>query len=388
MSNKNRAKKGCHFGELNYWQSADYNRRTRLMYQEWILQLAINRFRWVGLPDTCDVRVLEWALHTNGAAAICKPRDENLPPVWYSLPSVHDGRLTVYGMPTAWRCNGVSGDTHFGSDWDNGAWMWYNKSRFGVWNAIQLFSTRLAHMTRTEDINLFHQQTPMLITAPDHFKRDAENVFKQIAGGEPAIIANKTFDDIEIKAISTDKEFIGIDLNLAMQSYWADIYRYLGIEHLAFEKGERLISDEVRGNNYSTNLMLLDCLDARREACDYLNRKFGFDIHVYFNSDVESYNFNFLADVERVANSGLVGDAPIDRDNDGKTEEDEGGEDPKPTPNTGGIVDTKNFYKTTSIVKDYAAGRINLNVAKTMLATLGIDTGQIAQLLDLGDTNE
>lgn len=323
MSNKNRAKKGCHYGEPNYWQSADYNRRTRQLYQEWILQLAINRFRWVGLPETCDVRVLEWALHTGGAAAICKPSSGDLPPIWYSLPCVHDGKLTAYGLPTAWRCNGVSGGTHFKSDWDNGAWIWYNKSRFGVWNMIQLFSTRLTHLTRTEDINLFHQQTPMLITAPDNFKRDAENVFKQISGGEPAIIANKQFEDIAVQAINTEMPYIGLDLNLAMQSYWADIYRYLGIEHLAFEKGERLITDEVRGNNYSTNLMLLDCMDARREACKYLNDTFGLDVQVYFNSDVESYNFNFLADIERVAASNLMPqeNKPIDQDGDGVTNE-------------------------------------------------------------------
>ena len=319
MANKNRGKKGCHFNEPNYWQSADYNRRTRLMFEEWILQLAINRFRWVGLPDTCDVRVLEWALHTGGQAAICKPSGDDMPPVWFSLPSVLDGDLNVYGVPTGWRCKGVANGTHFRSDWDNGAWVWYSKSQFGVWNAIQLFSTRLAHLVRTEDINLFHQQTPMLITAPDNFKRDAENAFKQIAGGEPAIIANKTFEDIEIKAISTEQPYIGLDLNVALQNQWSTIFRFLGIEHLAFEKGERMIEEEARGNTYPTALMLLDCLDARREACTYLNENFGLDVQVYFNSDVESYNFNFLGDVERLANAGIIGEPSnqIDRDNDG-----------------------------------------------------------------------
>lgn len=319
MANKNRGKKGCHFGEPNYWQSEDYNRRTRLMFEEWILQLAINRFRWAGLPDTCDVRVLEWALHTGGAAAICTPSSDDLPPIWYSLPSVHDGRLSVYGAPTAWRCKGVGGGTDFKSDWSKGAWVWYSKSQFGVWNAIQLFSTRLTHLVHTEDINLFHQQNPMLITAPDNFKRDAENAFKQIASGEPAIIANKTFEDIEIKAISTEQPYIGLDLNVALQNMWNSVYRFLGIEHLAFEKGERMIEEEARGNTYPTALMLLDCLDARRDACNHLNENFGLDVQVYFNSDIESYNFNFLGDVERVANAGLIGEPSnqIDRDNDG-----------------------------------------------------------------------
>ena len=302
---KNRAPRGCHFNEPNYFQSGDYYRRSATLFETWIMQLAINRFRWVGLPDTCNERILEWSLHTHGSAAICRPSDANEPPVFLSLPSVHDGRLTAYGDPTAWRVNGVSGDVHFASDWNNGAWVWYSKSRFSPYNAIQLFARKLAHMSRTEDINLYHQQTPMTIVVPDKMKRDAENVFKQISGGEPAIIANKTFENMDISAINTGVEYIGDALYMAQHNVWNSIYRYLGIEHLAFEKGERIIQEEARGNTYPTNLMLLDCLDARREACDYLNRTFGWECGIYFNNDFESYNFNFVNDIERVTVAGL-----------------------------------------------------------------------------------
>ena len=329
MGNKNRARKGQHFNEPNYWQSADYNRRTRLLFQEWILQLAINRFRWVGLPDTCDARALELALHRNGSAAICYPSSNDLPPIWYSLPAVKDGKLTAYNKPTAWKVNGLAGGTHFKSDWEHGAWLYYSQSRFDIWNAIQLFSTRLAHLTRTEDINLFHQQMPLLIIGDDEMRRDMANIFKQISGGEPAIIANKTFDNLEITTIPVQQEYIGLDLHLALQNHWNTIFRYLGIEHLAFEKSERMISEEVRGNSYPTNLMLLDCLQARRDAAKWLNDNFGMQVEVYFNNDVESYNFNFINDLERITEAGLIAPAaaPIDQDGDGVVNEGEGGEE-------------------------------------------------------------
>ena len=321
--NKRRAPKGQHFGEPNYFQSADYNEKTRLMYQNWIIELAINRFRWVGLPETCDERALEWALLNSGQATICKPSNEHLLPMWVSLPAVFDGEMNMYGNPTAWRAVGLNGDTNFRSDWNNGAFIRYSKSRINPWIAIQLFATRLTHITRTEDINLFNQHTPMVIVAPDEMSLDATNLFKNISGYEPAVIVTKTFDNIDIKAISTEVPYIGLDLNVAKQQIFNDLFSFLGIEHLAFEKGERMIEEEARGNSYPTSLMLLNCLSERRKAADYLNKVFGFDIHVYFNNDVESYNFNFLSDYERMANAGLIGagGGSVDGDNDGVADE-------------------------------------------------------------------
>lgn len=295
--------KKCGWLSNNYFQSADYNKNVLLLFESWIMQLAENRFRWVGLPDTCNVRVLEQTLVAYGTAAICTPSDVDLAPIWYSLPAVHNGKLNAYGEPTAWRCNGISGGTHFRSDWEHGAFIYNSRSQFPIWNGLKILARRLTHLTRTADINLFNQHTPALIFTTDEMKRDAMNVLKDIAGGEPAIIANKSMlDNIELSAVNMQVPYLGLDLQVAEQNIWNAVYRYLGIEHLAFEKGERMIEEEARGNSYPTNLMLLDAIQARRDAAEYLNTNFGFNIQVYFNNDYESYNWNYINDIERTQN--------------------------------------------------------------------------------------
>ena len=301
---KNRSKK-CDWYSPNYFQSADYNKRTVLLYEHWILQLATNRFRWEGLPDTCNVRILEQTLTRYGHAAICTPNGEDLPPVWYSLPAAMNGKLTAYGEPTKWLVNGIAGGTHFKSDWEHGAWVWYNRSHVPIWNALSLFARRLAHITRTEDVNLFAQHTPAIIFTTDELKRDAYNVLEAMAGGEPAIVANKNMlESMEVKAVDLQTPYIGEQLQQAQRNLFNTIYRYLGIETLAYEKQERLITDEVRTNNAPASLMLLDAIEARRDACNWLNDNFGLDVHVYFNTDIESYNFNFANDMERSLEAG------------------------------------------------------------------------------------
>ena len=81
---------------------------------------------------------------------------------------------------------------------------------------------------------------------------------------------------------------------------------YLGIPHLAFEKGERMIEDEARANTAPTNIMLMDCLKARRDFCEVANAKFGLELGVYFNEDLESYNFNYTGNIEQMAQDGLI----------------------------------------------------------------------------------
>ena len=68
-----------------------------------------------------------------------------------------------------------------------------------------------------------------------------------------------------------------------------------------------MIEDEARANTAPTNMMLLDCLQARREFADKANRKFGLNIKVYYNEDLESYNYNYLNNIEQMAQDDFIG---------------------------------------------------------------------------------
>ena len=48
------------------------------------------------------------------------------------------------------------------------------------------------------------------------------------------------------------------------------------------------------------------CLQARREFCQKVKRKFGLNIEVYFNDDWESYNYNYINNVEAMAQDKII----------------------------------------------------------------------------------
>ena len=272
-----------------------------------LLALAINRFRWVNLPDTCDARFLEKTLHRNGVATLSYKRDEPTR-VFTTLTAVPNGTFNMYGLPTQWRAVGYEGLTDYECDYENAELCFYSYSRISPWNALEIYARKMTHYERTEDVNLSQQMTPFIGIAPQEKRLELVNLLKQFEGGEPAILGDESIGRMvdSVKVLDLGVELITEELARCNQNVLNQALLYLGIPHLAFEKGERMIEDEARANTAPTNIMLLDCLQARREFCDKVNRKFDLDVQVYFNEDVESYNYNYTHNIEQMAQDKVI----------------------------------------------------------------------------------
>lgn len=309
MGKKNRTQRNRDrfFGD-NYWQSASYNQRTFAKNLDIALSLAMNRFRWHGLPDTCDARYLELQLHKMGIATIAREPDTD---AWISVMATLSGDVNMYGLPVKWKAIGANGRANFDvKAADNGELVFYSNTRVNPWNALELYARKLTHYERTEDINLSHQHKPWVLIAPQEKRQEIVNLYKQVDGGEPAIIGDGRMMDMvsKITAIDTKVPMICEELALARQNVFNQLLLYLGIPHLAFEKGERMIEDEARANTAPTNVMLMNCLAARRDAIAKL-AKLSSDfanVEVVYNDDLESYNFNYERNTESLAQDGLL----------------------------------------------------------------------------------
>ena len=306
MGKRNRERKNEFYSD-HFWQSASYNFRTYNKNLDMLLSLAINRFRWVGLPDTCDARYLETILHRNGLATLSHVADQEVK-VFTTLQAMPDGEYNMYGIPTSWRAVGFDGLTDYPVTDDNGVLCFYSYSRITPWNALEIYARKMAHYERTEDVNLTHQMTPFIGIAPQEKRLELVNFFKQVTGGEPVILGDSGMNDLVngVKTIDINTPLITEELARSYQNVLNQALLYLGIPHLAFEKGERMIEDEARANTAPTNIMLLDCLNARRQFCEQVNKKFGLEISVYFNEDLESYNFNYTNNIEQMAQDKLI----------------------------------------------------------------------------------
>lgn len=265
-----------------------------------LLAIAVNRFRWEGLPSTCDPRYLEIQLHRSGIATIC--HDADTPDVWQTLMAAPQGEWNDYGIPTEWRARGYN-DTDYKVTPATGELVYYSQTRLNPWGAIMQYAVKLTHIQRTSDVNLMHQQHPWVMLMPREKQMELINVFKQISGYEPAILgdsANKALLELnEGNCFTLDLKvpFLGKELTEQYQNVLNQYLLFMGVPHIMFEKSERMITEEATAGNSTTNILLKNCLDARRWACRQLRELapsvFG-DLQVYLNDDWESYNYNYL----------------------------------------------------------------------------------------------
>ncbi len=298
MGSKNRKKAQ---EKTLYWQTEAYNDALYAKNLDMLLSLALNRFRWTGLPETCDARYLQTALIQSGSATL-STAPELETPVYTTLQAVMTGRYNMYGYPTRWQAVGFDGITRYNVTPETGAVCFYNTSRNNPWNALTLFARRMAHIEQVGSTNVNAQNMPFLAVAPPEKQLEVKNVMMQVLGGEPAVIGTPEFGAMaeSIKTINTGTPFIDEELNRCYQNELNKALMFLGIPHLAFEKGERMIEDEARANTAPTQIMLLDCITEYRRFCEVCNRRFDLDLHVYFNSDWESLNYNYVNNVEAV----------------------------------------------------------------------------------------
>lgn len=260
--------------QATYWQTEAYNQQLFNMFQNDLIELALSRFRWVGLPETCNERYLEWVLLTEGSATLAYPSltSETL----LSLKSVQQGAPNMYDEPRSWRALGATGKTNFMCNWTNGVWIWENSTRYPLMVKINIWARELTDIIRTKQINRFHMRMPLVITGPQDRALDVQNFYKSIANGDPFVLAFDNFSDIQTSATMPERarEYIGDKLQAEWSNTWDAIYRELGIDSMPF-KEERMIEDEVNSTMQPTELARLSPLTTRRAACDKLNARFG-----------------------------------------------------------------------------------------------------------------
>lgn len=277
-----------------FWQSQDYNLKLVTMYRNVIVQMAMSRFRWLNLPPTCDERFLEWTLLYEGVACICYPKTQE--GTFYSTRATFDTHPNVYDDYPKWRSTGNNG-WNFEASKKTGTLVWDNGTRFPLMSGINIKAQELAHIQLTKEMNRFHQQVPWILKGPANRKSDMENIAKQVAGGEQAILAFDSFDDLEVEALSTQVPFIGDQLAQDEKNCWNSIYQLLGIENATLKR-ERQTEDEIQAMKSPTELVRLSSLNERRKAADYLNNHFSKylaePIKVVWREDNESSNWNLM----------------------------------------------------------------------------------------------
>ena len=262
-------------------ESAIGNNRQYGFYLEQLTQLAMTMFEWQNLPDTIDERFLEFTLFSDGAAVFFK--DEELGD-YLALQVLVNGKLNVYRIPINRRAFAVDGYNHELTI-DNSVIIYNNYMRTNSYRMCAMFAKKLYNLDLIIEVNANAQKTPVLLKPTEQQRLSLLNAYKEWDGNQPVIYGDKALDTDALTVLKTDAPYVCDKLYQLKVQYWNEALTYLGISNLNIQKKERLVADEVVRAQGGTIASRYSRLQARREACEKINKMFGLDIWVDFRQD-------------------------------------------------------------------------------------------------------
>ena len=114
-------------------------------------------------------------------------------------------------------------------------------------------------------------------------RQDAINLYQQITGNEPMIIANKNRAELlQPSILNLEAPFVADKMDDELTKIWYRALTMLGVDNTNTEKRERMIDAEATANNEDIMLMRRSRLATRRRFCEQVNERFGLDISVKY----------------------------------------------------------------------------------------------------------
>lgn len=294
--------------------STNANREVQIenMYRQILTELAVNRFKWDGLPDSVDPRFLEMTLFYTALAVFYEDEDFDK---FLAVRGSGMGYVNMLDNPTSFTV--IAPGSVFTGD-DNTTTLnyktlsaydptrhsklddavrrrkaipiWANAMRYPLLNVVSIYAKRLATLDRTIEINSENARRNKVLKVTDNMKLSAVNFVRQVVEG---------VDGIQVGGPMQDMEFVeALDLGINPDSFeklhilrvriWNECMGLLGIDNANQDKKERLVASEVGANSEQTDNARYVSLNWRQYAADQINDVFGLNISVDYRTELEA----------------------------------------------------------------------------------------------------
>ena len=267
-------------------------------YMTQLVNLAMSRFEWLNLPETVDERFMEFTLLNQGSIAFFNGADENMNG-YFATQWVSQKPLNVYLNPTKIRSIGSNGWNY---DVEDGQFViiWDNIARRPTIKTLMNFAYKLTDIDRTLDVLRKHAKMPYLIVGPQEQEEAMTNLWRQIDGNEPAVLAyDDAFSNMQINALQTmnpsTPQLIDV-LQKNKQDIMNECLEFLGISPNNPAKAQQQSIAETDQQHENIRFAMWSYVEARRQAVKEINRKFNLNIEVVVAHDITTDNYNMQAD--------------------------------------------------------------------------------------------
>ena len=271
--------------DRQFWESARYNNATFRYYYDRLIEMAVSRFEWKGLPDTVDTRYLELALLTDGKAVFFY--DEVLG--YLALRCAIGGQMSVYRIPLNRRAYAANGYQKSLTEKDS-VIIFNNMLHTNSIYALELYAKKLYNLDRAIEVNANAQKTPILVQCDENQRLTLKNAYMKFDGNEPVIYGDKNLNPNSLKVFQTGAPYVADRLFQLKTEVWNEALTYLGISNINISKKERMITDEVTRNQGGIIASRFSVEEARKQGGKDIEKIFGLTgVDCVFREDMRIY---------------------------------------------------------------------------------------------------
>lgn len=250
-------------------------------FQRQLLQRTISVFEWDGIPDDWSFDYFIYTLLMMGFVGIVETDKYGVIPQHCSL----YGRDVFYQPTHIVVSNPLIRGILRPRIGEECALIKLQPDYHGVWSLVTFYADMLSITAESAGVNALNSKLAYVFASDN--KAGAETMKKmmdQINQGNPAVFVDKDLFDEDGNprwltfAQNLANNYIAGDLLKDYRSWLSMFDTEIGIPNVNFEKGERLISDEVNANNSDTKSKTVVWLDTINKGLDQVRDVFGLDI--------------------------------------------------------------------------------------------------------------
>lgn len=271
--------------QTDFESSAYLNDKTFIDIYNRMKEICLNLYVYENLPDTVDVRYMELMLCTYGYCFFFR---DDISMDYLSLAGTLDWGFDVYGNYTNFTALSAQGGYRYPLTNDTGVILYNNFTRVPTYEQIKLFAWRAWNALRTADTNMSQQKTSKILKIPENRRLSWKNLLMKVQGNQ---IYAMVSDDMDAESASIDLSvpYIADKAMVAYDKVWNDFYTFIGVVNHSSDKKEREVQIEVMGHMGATEIGRNTMLRSRKIGFDKVNRMFGLNIEVKFNSQLSGF---------------------------------------------------------------------------------------------------
>ena len=243
-----------------------------------LTNIALSRFRWKGLPDSCNERALEMTLYFYGKALFLFDENLGLIHTPVSLP----GPFNVYYESI--NREAYSFNYHEVRTISDSVIIRNNKTMCPDYYITWTYAPKITDALRSIDVHTQTIKRPFAITATENERRSVEAALEKVTDNEIAVVGSKFTDR------NNGIGVLNFNVNCYLGEMWANAKNYFeqaytafGIDNSYSSKKERLVVNESEGQQNVIRHTLESAYDQRRQAAEQVNKMFGTNITVEIN---------------------------------------------------------------------------------------------------------